>query len=150
MARDPVSKAQVCVNFERRVRDLKEAARLGYEARRTGSGAPRWFRPSGWDGNLFDFEAMAVPFSRADANAQFVEAVGDSEAPGTSGDIVVTTTQIDYLACLERAFRVRHGLRRSRAVAHLLARLKAHGDDRGPLVQCALEYIRNVLKQTKS
>lgn len=138
----------MAANFSRRLQELREVARLEYEGRRSG-GQVRWFRPDGWDGDLFNFVGMHAPFSRDDANQQYLDAVKDPANPGTTGDVVAATTQIDFLACLERAFRVRHTLRRPRAMAHMMGRMAGHASEHGPLVQCGLEYVRAVLKQAR-
>lgn len=148
MAATPKSKADVDPNFEKRIRDVKNHAAAEAESQDTGQ-QTKWFRPQGWDGNVFDTEGMATAYSREAANQSFLEAVKDPENPGTTGDVVATLTMISTLAGMERAARLRH-MRRPRAIAHMLGRKAGHGDDRGPLVQCNLEYVRGTLKQGKA
>lgn len=148
MAATPQSKADVDPNFEKRIRDIKTQAAKEATARDTGAQTP-WFRPEGWNGDLFDVEGLSEPYSREAANQAYLEAVKDPANPGTTGDVVATLTMIDELAAMERAMRLRH-MRRPRAVTHMLARKAGHGDDRGPITQCYLEYVRSILKQAKA
>lgn len=142
----PESKAKVDPNFEQRLRDLRDAAKAEFTARQ-GDQPVKWNRPTDYEADLEDWDAMSDPFDRSAANGQFVEAVEDANNPGTTGDLVATTTQIDYLAVMERAFRARTTSTRPRMMAHLSGRKKGHGSDRGPLIQCTLEYVRSILRQ---
>lgn len=122
---------------------------------------PRWMMPQytapeeassgqpSWNADLFDLENLGQPFSRQALNEAFVEILKDVTNAGTTGDLITATTQIDYLGCLERAFRARHTMRRPRAMAHAAGRMYGHGHDRGPLVQTGLEYIRDLEKAAK-
>jgi hypothetical protein len=135
-------------NFEKRIRDLQQAAANEYTARSLGNQVP-WFRPVGWNGEVFDVEGISPSFSRSASNGDYLNAVQDPTAPGTTGDVVATTTMLDTLACMERAFRVRQGSRRCRATAQMLGRKRGQGDGLGPLVQNYLEYVRHVLAEAK-
>src|SRR4051812_37526995 len=112
----PHSTVSMDPNFEKRLRDLQQHAQEEYDERSVG-GQVKWFRPEGWSGDLTDLEAMSEPFSREKSNQGCVDALKDPKKPGTTGDVVAATTMIDYLATLERAFRVRHTFRRCRATA---------------------------------
>ena len=103
-----------------------------------------------WLGDLFDIEGMSDPFNRDEANEMFVEATKDGENSGVTGDLGSTTLQVDYLACMERAFRSRHTMRRPRTMAHMTGRRKGHGNERGVLTQMNLEFVRNMIKQSRS
>lgn len=145
---DPQSKASMDPNYERRLRNLKEHAKTQSEdllktEQRT------YFRPDGWGGDPFAVEEMSVPFDRTQANQSLIQAISNQEAPGTTGDVVVASVMINELAAMERAFRVRHTMRRCRASAHVIGRLQGHGDDNGPLIQLGVEYARGILRQAK-
>jgi hypothetical protein len=144
----PVSKVQMDPNFEGQLRALQTQAAAEATARKTGDQA-KWMRPTGWLGDAFDLAAMGVPFSRAAANTGYEAAVKDASAPGTSGDIIAATAMVDYLATMEQAFRARQTLRRCRATAHLIGRKVGHGDPRGPLVQCGIEWLAGVMAQAR-
>jgi len=144
----PQSKADIDPNFEKRLRQISKDAGAEYTNRKTG-GQTTWMRPDGWDGDLNKIQEIEQPFMRTQANDQGVAAIKDGTAPGVSGDVVVTSIMIDYLACMERAFRMRHTMRRPRAMAHMLTRKMAHGQETGPVIQCALEYARNLVKAAK-
>lgn len=134
---DPVLETQL-----RRLRDRYKALAAG-DAR--GADAP-WIAPErrDWSGGLGDYEGMASPFDRSAANADFARATSDPSDPGTAGDVVVSSFQAHYLACLERAYRDRH-LRGIRAAAHAAARAGSLGDNGGPLIRCALGHARDIL-----
>ena len=144
------AKSDIATNFETQLKTVQAQADAEQRARRRGEQSV-WMMPAanGWNGNLFDFAGLARPFDRSQANAWFVDALKDAGNAGTVGDMIVTTTQIDYLAIMERSFRMRHTMRRPRAILHMLARKAGHGHNNGPLVQAALEYVRGLVKQNK-
>lgn len=142
------SKVNMDPKFEKRFRDLQDHAKKEEEERKQG-GQVKWFRPEGWDGDLSKVELSDNPFERKQANEEGVDAVKDGKSPGTTGDIVTAVTQIDTLAVMERAFRVRHFMRRPRAVAHLLARKKGHGDSKGAFGENGVEYVRALMKASR-
>lgn len=142
----PTSVATMDPNFEQRFRELKTHAQKQGQAIQSTQQRKN-FRPKTWSGDPFDYEAMSVPFKRDKANQDLVKAISDATAPGTTGDVVVTTTMLDQLAGMERAFRVRHTLRRCRATAHNVGRMIGHGDDKGPIIQLSVEYVRALLRQ---
>ena len=144
----PRSRADMDPVYEKQLRKRRDDARQEYEGR-SAAGQVRWERPVGWSGDTFDYAGLHAPFDRGRANQTLVEAVKDPDDPGTVGDVVVCSTVINRLSVMERAFKVRHTLRRCRAVAHVLARKRGHGDDRGPYVRLGLEYVRSLLRQSK-
>lgn len=145
---EPKSKADMDPNFEKRFRDLKLHA-LDQHAQGKSGGQIRQFRPDGWNGDPFDVEGLSEPFKRDKANDDLVAAISNGDAPGTTGDVVACSVMINQLSVMERAFRVRHTMRRCRAQAHQLGRQRGHGDDKGPFVQLGIEYVRSLLKQAK-
>lgn len=144
----PQSKSAMDPNFEKQLRGLKDHSKSQYEARQSG-GQTGWYRPKNWDGDPTNLEGLGVPFDRGTANDALVSAISDAKSPGTTGDVVACSVMINYLSVLERAFRVRHTMRRVRATAHVMGRDKGHGDDAGPFIQLGLEYVRGILKQAK-
>lgn len=134
--------------FEQRFRNLKEHAKTTGDDLLQGK-QRKYFRPEGWAGDPLDIEAMSPPFKREQVNQQLIQAIADQENPGTTGDVIAASVMINELAVMERAFRARHSLRRCRATAHVVGRLQGHGDDKGPLIQLATEYVRAVLRQAK-
>lgn len=144
----PQSVASMDPNFELRYRDLSAASAQEYLARSQGNQV-RWARPLGFNASLFDVEAMSTPFDRSVSNAAYAQSVSNPAQPGTSGDIVATTTMIDQLANMERAFRARF-MRRPRAMALALGRKSGQGDQLGPFIQNGVEYLRSVLVQAKA
>lgn len=147
----PAANAAVDPNLEIQLKSLETQANAEQQAVLQGNQA-QWMMPVlvNWSGDLFDFTGMHSPFNRDQSNNWFVDAISDPDNPGTTGDLVLTTLQVDWMACAERAFRARHTMRRPRAVAHAMGRKAGHGDDKGPLVQCVLEYLRGLATESKS
>lgn len=144
----PRSVADVDPNFERQLRALRDDSRHNGAALRANT-APRWFRPAGWAGDVFDYEAMGRAYNRDAANDMVVRAVSDAEAPGTTGDLVAAVTQSDYLACLERAFRVRHAMPGPRLLLHAAGSLQGAGHEKGVYSLCGVEYVRRLVAEAK-
>lgn len=145
---EPQSKADVDPNFETALRSMKEDSKTNGDAiQKNEQGC--WFRPEGWNGDVFDYDGMKAPFDRQTANAQFVQAISDPDSPGTTGDLIATATQIDYLACLERAFRVRHAMPVPRLMLHAAGTMKGHGHDKGVYSLCGIEYVRRLVAEAK-
>lgn len=114
-----------------------------------------WMMPeiggdNGWAGDLFDVNNLGKPFDRSDLNDKVEEAMKDPSSPGTTGDLVLGTSQIDYLACMQRAFTARHTMRRPRATMQAASRKVGHGQENGVLVQIVLEHFRGVAARSKS
>ena len=145
---DPVSRINMDPNFEKRLRDLRDHAAEQSTAVRDG-GQRTYMTPEDWNGDPLDVEGLSVPFARTQANQQMIEAMADQSNPGTTGDVVAASLMISELAVMERAFRVRHTMRRPRAAAHTAARRQGHGSDTGPLIQLGVEYVRSVIQQAK-
>ena len=144
----PQSKANMDPNFEKQLRKLKKGAKDKAEKLKK-AGQVKHDRPENWNGDPFDYEGMKEPFKRDKANDDLVAAISDQNSPGTSGDVVAASVMINQLATLERAFRVRHTLRRCRATAQAAGRQQGQGDDKGPYIQLGVEYVRALLKQAK-
>jgi hypothetical protein len=146
---NPEKKSDVDPNFEKQVNARKDDAKEEEPTRRQNNQV-KWFYPPGWNGDPFDWEQMKEPFLRDKANQDFITAVRDPQNPGNSGDLIATTTQIDYLMCMERAFRARmtytaHQM--TRPNAQQIGRKRGHGGETGTFKMLVLEYVRGVLKQ---
>jgi hypothetical protein len=140
-------------NFQSQLQAQKDQGQAEMN-QRTAAGQVPWNMPSplgDWDGDLFDegFATIGRPFNRDQANQQYIDATSDGSNPGRSGDLVATTTQVDLMATLERAFRARHCSRFPRMVAHAMGtRGYGHGGDKGVLNQSMINYVMGILKQT--
>jgi len=150
VATTPQSRANIDPNYSKQVRRLKKQAEEQEHQKRKVGDQVTYYRPEGWNGDPFDYEGMATPFQRDQANQDMLSAIKDASAPGVTGDVVVTATMINFLSQLERAFRVRQTLRRPRAVALAVGRQRGHGHDLGPFGQLGLEYVSGVLRQAKT
>lgn len=143
------AKADMDPNYELRLRELRDHAAAELPARSQGNQVP-WNRPGPLTTSVFAVQALETPFQRTTSNDACVAAISDPKNPGVTGDVVATTLMIETLACMERAFRMRHTMRRPRAMAHALSRLKGHGDPNGAFGRNGVEYIRQVLKQARA
>lgn len=144
------SRVDVDPNIEKQIEALRVSVEREARGILTGEQTV-WTRPelNGWSGDLTDIDDMSKPFSRDIANQQFVDAIADPDNPGTTGDLASATVQVDYLAVMERAFRIRHGTTHIRAILHSAARRRGHGDAKGVFKTCVLEYIRRLVKLGK-
>jgi hypothetical protein len=59
------------------------------------------------DYELTDISGLKEPFKREDLQANYAEVMNDLD-PGTAADKVAIKFQSDYLAAMERAYRLRH------------------------------------------
>lgn len=144
----PTSKVDVDPVFEGRVRDFKAQAAEDEPSLREGDQL-QWFRPGSWEADVFDYEALKEPFDTSISDAGFIEAHKNAKAPGTTGDIITATTQIDYMDAAERAMRARHLYPLPRCVALMAGRKKGHGASGGVFAECATEYVRRLSRQAK-
>jgi hypothetical protein len=141
---DPVFEDQVLQQRLLAGNDYQNLASSGYKQRVHPMPAME-----GWSGDLFDWDGMSEPFSRKQSNQWFLKAIDNAQAPGVSGDIVLTTTQVDYLACMERAFRARYTNSFPRVMAHTLGRRRGHGDEKNSLyIVGVLQYARGITQQS--
>jgi hypothetical protein len=145
----PQAKVDMDPGYEKNLRALRDQAAAESEARRTG-GQVRWDRPPGADGSGFDLGAMSRPFDRRPINEAGVAAISNPAEPGTTGDVVAALTMIETLACAQRAYLMRHTMTRSRAVAHAAGRKRGHGSDTGVYARNGVEYLRQILKQSRA
>lgn len=135
----PKSTSDVRSTFVSSINDMATAALSIANAAKT-AGQRRWSRPSGWNGDLNNLDAISTAFNRQQNNQDFINAIKDAKQPGTVGDLEVSQIQIDYLAAQERAFRARHCSRLRRSL-HAAARKYGHGVDNGVLKRGILGYV---------
>lgn len=109
-----------------------------------------WNMPENYSGDVIDNQAPSEAFKRDKANQDYVDAIKDANSSGVQGDLQRSAVQVDFLAQLERAFRARHLMPRTRAWALAMGRIKAHGNQKGAVVQLALEFVRELDKRSKS
>jgi len=135
--------------FREQCEEHKTQAKDEYDTRKKGE-QYKWLMPvkRDWSGDLFDWEGMKSPFDREKSNQWYKEATESPTSPGRSGDLIITTTQIAYLAVMERAFRARHTYRFPRCVAQHLGRRKGHGTKYGAFRWAAIEYVQGIIRQT--
>ena len=155
----PQKKSDIDPNFQRQITS-QQSQGLAEGKNRVQDVQCQWNMPdltgqdesdaAQWDGNLFDsgYTTLGQPFNRDVANQNYEDATSDPENPGMAGDLVVTTTQIDLMSTMERAFRARHCSRFPRMVAHSLGTRKyGHGSETGTFTQSMLNYVQSLLNQ---
>lgn len=144
---NPTKKSDIDPNFEKQINSRQTDAQQEGEQRKSNEQV-QWTKPDNWSGDPFDWQGIQDTFQRDKANEDYEKSVSDAEDPGTSGDLVATTTQVDYLSVMGRAFQSRmSGHSFARAVAHQTARKRGHGNVQGVFKRSALQYVRGVLKQ---
>jgi hypothetical protein len=126
--------------FQQLLTTLRDAAKADGDAALSGA-APTWFLPPDWPGDPFDPDGFAAAFQREDLNAAVEEAL-NGDAP--MAELAGYKLQIDYIATLERAFRMRHASPAALA-AMAAARRRGHGRDGGVFVGGVLRYVQDVL-----
>ncbi len=142
-------KADIDPNFKDQISSRKEDAQKEGENRILGKQVEVMAPKLGdWDGDLFDYAGINTAFKRKKANEDFVKATSDATSPGVTGDLIATTLQVDYLAIMGRAYLARHTMSFPRAVAHQSGRKIGQGTDKGSFGQSALEFIRQIVKQS--
>ena len=111
----------------------------------------KWMRPELFEtgGDPKDWRDIADIFSSDATNQVVIDAIKDVNNPGTTGDLVIANLETDYLATMERAYRLRLTMSWPRAVAHACGRKLGHGHANGPLMR-GLEYLRNLVAQANA
>lgn len=154
MPEPPEAKVDVDEGLEKLLERLREISQEAGENIVKGD-QTAWMMPEaggdgGWEGDLFAVNDLGKPFDRTDLNDKVEEGLKDPKSPGTTGDLVLGTGQIDYLACMQRSFTARHTMRRPRATMQAASRKAGHGNEKGVLIQIALEHFRGVAARSKS
>lgn len=141
-------KTEVGTQFRKQTEALRDHSDKESVSTRN-QGAPEWFRPDGFDGDVYDIEDMHEPFSREEHEEQFAQVVKDPNAPGTTGDFSMIALQGDFLAAMERAYRDRH-MSSVRRRIHSAARRMGHSAETGVIKLGLVGYIENIDKFNKS
>lgn len=145
----PQSLGQMQPIFVKTVTELAADSKTCGQASQ-GTGTPVWELPplNGWSGDPLDIPGTVKAFDRSDANNNYAQLLADGSNPGTTGDAIALKTQIDYVGCMERAFRARHATP-VRCLAHNSARRVGHGHPAGVLMQ-VINYAQSVLAAGQS
>lgn len=145
----PSGKASIRDRFTKQLEALKTTAENWSKADKIEE-QRKWLQldRNEWDGNLFDLEGMSKPFDRKEIAQDAKDAVKDAGDPGNVGDLILTTTQGDLLAAMERAFRARH-MTSVRIRAHAAARRKGHGHEAGPIMGGIKGHVEQIEKLSK-
>lgn len=142
------SKVDVDPVFERMMEMLRDTAEKTANAISEGT-APSWHMPKDWPGNLDDWEAITKAFDRSKLNELTAKAQSDASSPGVTGDLIMGTLQIDYLAAAARAFHARYASK-PRRLALTTARLKGQGQQEGVFKGSILQFIRALAVRSKT
>lgn len=131
---------------------LRDQALAEYEGLLAGR-QTQWMMPpvsdAAWNGELHDYQAIGLAFSREKTGEAFVKATSNASSPGTTGDLISAVLQADYLGVMERAFRDRHTMSRARAMCHSLGRRRGHGSESGPLARSVKDFIRALINESR-
>jgi hypothetical protein len=141
---EPVS--QILAVFKTALTGLASSS-LSIGSSLLGTGRRLWQRPdtTAWQGDPLDIPGIAKAFDRGDLNADYEQAIADGKNPGTTGDVAAIKTQVDYVACLERAYRARQATP-VRCLVHAGARRTGHGHARGVLLGGVVGYVESSIK----
>lgn len=115
-----VSVGRVHDVFFSRVKDLAEFA--GGAVLQAVTGQRRWFTPGSIEDNS-DSEQVTAAFDRTPISENYQACLRPSQ--GTAGDAVSLKIQGDYVACMERAYRMSVASP-VRCIGHSLARRVGH------------------------
>lgn len=123
-------KSRVHDVFRKRTLQLRKGSKQIADSVKGEAQRP-WEIPAELETQLTDVASLHKPaFDRGDMNANYDEVLASSKDPGTVGDAAALKHQIDYNACEERAFRLRHASSvRCMIVAH--GRIDGHGHEAG-------------------
>jgi hypothetical protein len=139
VAETPKSKAELRDRFVVQLNKSAESADTIFKAFLL-QGQRRW--------HIIDLSGISKAFSREENEEDVANAIKDGSSPGTTGDLIVSVLQGDYLAAQERAFRMRHQTP-VRSAIHSAARRMGHAHDKGVFKRGVKGVIENILKQSK-
>ena len=94
--------------------------------------------------DVLDIPNLHLPFDRETLNEQYRDLHKDDKKSTTTGGASVLKQQIDYVACAERAYRLRHATP-VRCILHHSVRKEAHGHEVG-VFQRVLTILQDNLK----
>jgi len=118
------SKSRYDETLERQVDKLIEDNKAIADATLQYGTGRAWIHGSS-DYELTDISGLKEPFKREDLQANYAQVMNDLD-PGTAADKVAIKFQSDYLAAMERAYRLRHtGLVRTEIFAAMRRRLQS-------------------------
>jgi len=141
-------KASFSPNFVSHIQKLAAIAKQNGQAD-ISSGQRKWNQPGivmGWSGDQLDITGMNLAFDRKDLNAMhndIISTAGQSNG-GRIADSMLAKRQADYMACEERAYRLRHATS-VRCSVHSAAREIAHGMDSGIYYHNILGFMQDSL-----
>jgi len=145
----PKSLTDVRQRFSDVIHWLAASAKSGANAlRNTEQRKDTFPDKNGWSGDPFDVTTLSKLFERVEHDDDMIELVRASETPGVVGDLQLISLQGDYLATLERAYRLRMTTR-CRAIAHVASRQRGHGHDGGLFIKGVLGYVSRLAKLSK-
>ena len=142
------NRARVHVEFTRQLKYLARYASYAHYQRHDWA-LGRWYVPADDPKEVCPLEIAELRdfFSRDQINANYEQVASPMNGLfGTSGDQIALKAQADYVAQVERAYRLRHATW-PRLFAHAAARLSGHGHPLGcfgPRAGVAKHVIRTL------
>ncbi len=144
------SKTEVRERFQALIQALRNRAlAVAAAAKNDGQAQNLRMDKADWSGDLLDITGMSSAFSREEHSDDVQEAIKDAQTPGTVGDLQASVLQGEYLACVERAYRLLHSSR-IRLTLHAAARLAGHGHENGLFQKGVQGTIEDILIKSKS
>ena len=137
------SKAQMHPVFVTRVVEIAEQAQKVAEAQQQ-TGGYEWMLPDGL-GDPTQHAQVTEKFDRMSIGENYQKCIASGQDPGTIGDVVSLKMQGDYIAAMERGFRVRWASP-IRCLAHAMARRKGHGHDKGIFKDGVIGFAQDAIK----
>lgn len=129
-----MSGVSVTPNFDKRIRDLQADYGAQAAVLLEGGEPPPLFTPDGYTDKLTDAAKAHEPFSRDELDEQMRKAYANGQT--SAGEATAVGLQVDFLACMERAYRATQGMGRLRAEGHAAARKLGQAGGNGSLAAC--------------
>lgn len=145
----PSGVASVHRTYTTQVARLREYAERDHQALRLKE-APVYYWPedSAHPVSIHDPASFGKPYDREEIHQDFRDAVRGGSQQGAAGDFSVVVVQGDFLASLERAFRMRH-LGPVRARLHAAGRRRGHGHVNGVYSAGLSTYLTEIELEAK-
>jgi hypothetical protein len=133
-------------NFEIIVRQAQQQLETVGKGIRSEDEQRRWFdfREVGTPVGKFEYEKLHTLFDRSKGNEEYIKMRKDKDAK--VGEAQTAKISVDFLAAMERDFRLRHRSR-IRLFVHASCRHTSHSQDNGPLRVNTIGWLASFSKE---
>jgi len=114
----------------------------------TNNGQSDWYVPPGEAPDLQDWESLSDSFDRTALVQDMASILESKSSIGVDGDYALVQLQHDFIAVLERAYRLRHSSF-CRCMAMSAGRAAGHGNSGGPIQMLLRGYLERIEKANK-